>query len=139
MAWKAVRKYYSLKLGCIGKNTKLHLTAKISGNTKKIYIGSSVLFYPNVTICCDSSSSHISIGNQTVINSYCIISTHGGKIKIGQKCNINPFTILYGHGGLLIGNNVLIAAHTVIIPANHVFEDKSIPIIEQGHLQRIVA
>ena len=31
----------------------------------------------------------------------------------------NPFSIVYGHGGVKIGNGVRIAAHTVVIPANH--------------------
>ena len=34
-------------------------------------------------------------------------------------------SILLLYGGLKIGNNVLIAAHTVIIPANHTFDDKN--------------
>lgn len=32
---------------------------------------------------------------------------------------MNPYSILYGHGGLTIGDKVLIAAHCVVIPANH--------------------
>jgi acetyltransferase-like isoleucine patch superfamily enzyme len=40
---------------------------------------------------------------------------------------------LYGHGkGLVIGNNVLIAGHCLIIPANHIFTRKDIPINKQG-------
>jgi acetyltransferase-like isoleucine patch superfamily enzyme len=58
--------------------------------------------------------------------------TYGGVIKIGDGCSINPYSILYGHGNLTIGNNVLIAAHTVIIPANHNFKDLEIPIHQQG-------
>lgn len=48
-----------------------------------------------------------------------MILTYGGHIRIGDNCSINPFTIVYGHGGVRIGNGVRIAAHTVIIPANH--------------------
>lgn len=45
--------------------------------------------------------------------------TYGGDISIGDNCSINPFSIVYGHGGVRIGNGVRIAAHTVVIPANH--------------------
>ena len=58
--------------------------------------------------------------------------TYGGNITIGDFCSINPYTILYGHGNLSIGNNVLIAAHCVIIPANHIFSDLDSPINSQG-------
>ena len=40
----------------------------------------------------------------------------------GDNCSINPYCIIYGHGGLEVGNNVRIAAHTTIIPANHKYE-----------------
>ncbi len=48
------------------------------------------------------------------------------------NCSINPGCILYGHGGLDIGSNVRIAAYTVIVPANHVFEQQDKLIREQG-------
>jgi acetyltransferase-like isoleucine patch superfamily enzyme len=48
-----------------------------------------------------------------------MILTYGGHIEIGDNCSVNPFTVIYGHGGVRIGEGVRIAAHTVIIPANH--------------------
>jgi acetyltransferase-like isoleucine patch superfamily enzyme len=48
-----------------------------------------------------------------------MIMTYGGDINIGHDCSVNPFAIVYGHGGVKIGNGVRIAAHSVIIPANH--------------------
>ena len=51
---------------------------------------------------------------------------------MGDHCSVNPYTIIYGHGGLEIGNGVRIAAHCVIIPANHNIDDPSIPIIKSG-------
>jgi acetyltransferase-like isoleucine patch superfamily enzyme len=35
-------------------------------------------------------------------------------------------------GGLRIGNDVRIAAHCVVIPANHIYEDPDRPICRQG-------
>jgi len=58
--------------------------------------------------------------------------TYKGDIQIGENCSVNPFTILYGLGGLKIGNNVRIAAHSVIVPANHNFSNVEIPIYKQG-------
>lgn len=61
---------------------------------------------------------------------------YGGHVNIGEFCTINPFCVLYGHGGLQIGNFVRIATHTVIIPANHVFDDANTPIARQGLTKR---
>ncbi|WP_293685908.1 acyltransferase [Spirosoma sp. 48-14] len=67
-----------------------------------------------------------------VLFGVCLMA-YGGKIKIGKYCSINPYTIIYGHGqGVTIGDNVLIAGHCMIIPANHEFKNKNIPINQQG-------
>jgi acetyltransferase-like isoleucine patch superfamily enzyme len=61
----------------------------------------------------------IRIGRNCEVHPFAMILTYGGDIQIGDYCSLNPFAIVYGHGGLRIGNNVRIAAHTVIVPANH--------------------
>jgi len=61
----------------------------------------------------------IRIGRNCEIHPFSMILTYGGDIEIGDNCSINPFVVVYGHGGLKIGNSVRIAAHTVIVPANH--------------------
>lgn len=93
----------------IGKNTSIHKMAELD-----IEYGGQII-----------------IGNNCYIGKYSILSTFGGVISIGNDCSVNPFCLLYGHGGLTIGNKVRIATHTVIIPANHTYEDSSIPIMDQ--------
>ena len=61
----------------------------------------------------------IRIGKHCEIHDYAMLLTYGGTIEIGDYCSVNPFSIIYGHGGVKIGCGVRIAAHTVIIPANH--------------------
>lgn len=74
----------------------------------------------------------IVIGKNGEILDGVLILTYGGKIAIGENCNINPYCIIYGHGGLKIGDNVLIAGATMIIPNNHNYKLKNKTIIEQG-------
>jgi acetyltransferase-like isoleucine patch superfamily enzyme len=74
----------------------------------------------------------IEIGKYSHIHDYAMILTYGGKVKIGKYFSLNPFSIIYGHGGVRIGDNVRIAAHTVMAAANHIFKDKNIPIRDQG-------
>lgn len=76
--------------------------------------------------------SRIDIGSDCRIRHGAILATYGGWIEIADKVNINPYTILYGHGGLTIGRNVSIAAHCVIVSAEHVFENTDITIRAQG-------
>ena len=104
----------------------------------------SDLFFKNVFIGAennihDSSTfdttlrGQITLGNCNEIMNGCLLMTCGGTISIGSHCSINPYTIIYGHGaGTLIGNNVLIAGHCMLIPANHVFSRTDIPINQQG-------
>jgi acetyltransferase-like isoleucine patch superfamily enzyme len=67
-----------------------------------------------------SGGGSISIGKNCEIHAFAMILTYGGVVTIGQNCSLNPFVIVYGHGGTKIGNGVRIAAHSVIIPANHI-------------------
>lgn len=78
----------------------------------------------------------IRIGKNTVISDWVYILPYGGFIEIGENCSINAFCHINGNGGLKIGNNVRIAANSVIIPSNHRFDNPSIPIIDQGEIKK---
>ena len=133
---KVLSYYFSLFIKSVGNNSYIHPSTNLNGLSQNICIGNDCLICPNVTIQCDTINSFVHIGNNTVVKQYCMLLTYGGYIEIGDYCNINPLTILYGHGGLKIGNNVLISAHTVIIPANHTFNDKKQLIRSQGDTKK---
>lgn len=96
-----------------------------------VILGKNIRISKNVLFDCKYGGKII-IGADTEIMNGVLIMTYGGNITIGKSCSINPYTILYGHGNLIIGDNVLIAAHCVIIPANHNFSDNSLTINKQG-------
>lgn len=99
---------------------------------KNIFIGIHNQFDSDVLFDA-SAGGQITIGSRNEILRGCLLMTYGGNIKIGNNCSINPYSIIYGHGkGVKIGDNVLIAGHCMIIPANHIFENTSIPIKNQG-------
>ena len=88
------------------------------------FVGSPVHVHPSSWISGRSvlrvcGGGSITIGRNCEVHPFAMLMTYGGHIRIGDNCSINPFTIVYGHGGVRIGNGVRIAAHTVIIPANH--------------------
>jgi acetyltransferase-like isoleucine patch superfamily enzyme len=96
-----------------------------------VSIHSSVKMYPNVVLNTEYGGK-IDIGENSELLYGVLIMTYGGNITIGERCSINPYTVLYGHGNLIIGNDVLIAGHCLIIPSNHVFSDLNCPINQQG-------
>lgn len=102
---------------------------------KGIFLDPSVRQYSGVVLDTANGGT-IQIGKDSELLYGVIVMTYGGNIKIGEKCSINPYTILYGHGNLTIGDNVLIAGHTIIIPANHNFMDIDIPINAQGETRK---
>lgn len=56
---------------------------------------------------------------------------HAG-IRIGDNCLISEFNVLRGQGGITIGDNVYTAPLVQILAVNHVYDDPTRPIIEQG-------
>ncbi len=58
----------------------------------------------------------------------------GGAIAIGADCRINSGCVLYCGHGITFGNEVLVAAGCVFVPANHAIADTSRSIRVQGHL-----
>lgn len=84
----------------------------------------------------EPGGGRIVIGSNTNVSPFAMILAYGGHVELGEFCTVNPFCVLYGHGGLTIGNYVRIATHTVMIPANHVFDDPDIPITRQGLTKR---
>jgi len=70
----------------------------------------------------------ISIGQRCFIHRGAMLLTQGGNITVGNNCSIHPYAMLYGQGGLTIGNDVRIATHVIIIPANHGFDNRERPI-----------
>jgi acetyltransferase-like isoleucine patch superfamily enzyme len=65
-----------------------------------------------------------------------MLATYQGHISVGARTYVGPQSILYGHGGLEIGPDVLIAAHCVVIPANHRFDLAGASVNAQGEEAR---
>jgi len=103
------------------------------GNTAAIRLGKGVRIDDGAMLVCSGESAEIVLGAGTIIHPYAILDTGlNGSIRSGRSLSINPFCVVYGHGGLSIGDYVRIAAHCIIIPANHIFSSLDKPIAKQG-------
>ena len=118
-----------------GSNAFLSPRAEVAF-AKKISLGKDVVVERFARIIANGENSRITIGDNTYIHPYALIKTNDGKIIIGRNSTVNDYTVLYGHGGLEIGNDVHIATHVVIVPANHVFSNPDIPISKQGETRK---
>jgi len=96
----------------------------------KIYLGNNTLISKSASIKNINGGSII-IGNNCIVLEGVLIHTYGGNIHIGNNCSFNPYCVIYGHGNLTIGNEVRIATHSIIIPANHDYSDINKPIMYQ--------
>lgn len=111
-----------------------NLFLKFIYKSKGIIIGENLKLGKNVRMKLNFGGS-IEIGNNCEIEDGVILETYGGRIKIGDNTFIGPYSVLYGHGGLIIGKRVLIAAHSIVIPANHLIW-RNQTIYEQGETRK---
>jgi acetyltransferase-like isoleucine patch superfamily enzyme len=86
----------------------------------------------------EPGTGSIIIGDFVDIQPGAILASQGGMIRLGNNVSVNAYSVLYGEGGLVIGNDVRIAAPVVIIPANHRFSDRNLPIRKQGRTKRCI-
>lgn len=94
--------YYKQKLRYLGKNT---------------FIDTGVIIW---------SPHHVSIGSYTHIDMGVKMeggSEGKGRIDIGDHVHVAPNVVLQGRGGLFIGNNVAIAAGTMVYTASNYHTD----------------
>jgi len=128
------RYYYPIILRIIEKEAHAKKNYKIVGNPENLSIGDNVSIRDNAELECINGT--IEIGNDSFILQDSKLLCYGGTIKLGNNVSVNPFCILYGHGGLTIGNDVRIANSTIIIPSNHNFNQKEVPIWHQGETSK---
>lgn len=121
------------------KKSKSIFFKKTSFNkvTKKNFIvGKGVNIEQNVIIKFRGHGK-IKIGNDTeLLDGVILMSYFNGNIIIGNNCSINPYTIIYGVADTKIGNHVMIAGHCMLIPNNHGFSRKDIPMQQQENIYK---
>lgn len=96
-----------------------------------VTIGKKTIIEPGC-ILRSQYGGKIFVGENCYMSKGAQLLTHGGNIIIGNNSTINPYTVIYGQGGVNIGNGVRIAAHCVIVPSNHIFENPNEYIYIQG-------
>lgn len=92
----------------------------------------NVILDPSATLSplCDVEASvrgtKIVIGANSVIDSFVKIKPVGGSgdVRIGDRTIINSGCVLYTGNGIVIGNDVAIAANCTFAPVNHEYRER---------------
>jgi len=120
-------------IGERGRGSKIGKSVML-GSRQKLILGDNVSIADYCRLSCGHAKGGMTIGDNTHIHPFCIMRTFGGIIHIGKNCSLNPYCIIYGGDkGVKIGNNVMIAAQTMIVAANHSFDRTDIPMKQQGN------
>ena len=123
----------ALKSKCLVRTIELGrsivFALRFCGRPIRIHSSSWVAFRSVVRVC---GGGTITIGRNCEIHPFSMLLTYGGDIRIGDNCSVNPFSIIYGMGGTVIGDGVRIAAHTVIVSANHNLATDELPLYLAG-------
>ncbi len=77
-----------------------------------------------------------SIGNNSIIEHYCVLDNGVGKIQIGNFSRVGIHNTIIGP--VEIGNNTILAQNIVLSGLNHQYKDISLPIRAQGIETRLI-
>ena len=101
---------------------------KINGGS----VGKNVKIYEDVKLALRRGSP-IDIGNNVSIEKGVVISTsEKGRIFIGNNVYLGEYSVLTSNEEIEIGDNVLISPHNDIVDFNHIYQDPTKPVNEQG-------
>jgi acetyltransferase-like isoleucine patch superfamily enzyme len=125
---KVSKNYFKLlvkKLLCVirgvgGSGSNVYISPFSSlRNPGKIFLGHNVVLEQHCRLWANGKEARIAVGENTTICPYALLKCNRGKIVLGKGCSVNDYSILYGYGGITIGDDVHIAAHTVIVASEH--------------------
>ncbi|MGK7950638.1 MAG: acyltransferase [Xenococcaceae cyanobacterium] len=100
---------------------------------RKVKIGSRVSFKQDVHIICRDKGSKLTLDDNVCLDRGVDLKVaQGGQIEIGRGTYIGPYTCISCYGQLKIGQDCLIASHSSIYAHNHIFDDPTQKINNQG-------
>jgi acetyltransferase-like isoleucine patch superfamily enzyme len=97
-----------------------------------IEIGSGASVCRHALLNCWDPGSKLILRNKSRLDQGVHIQAIGGTIDIGERTYIGPYVCMAGPGDIHIGRDCLIASGSGIYANNHVFDDPTRPINQQG-------
>lgn len=106
-------------------------------DAESLQMGEGVVIAETAVIHASRRGSRIVLGARTEIYDHVVIRCVGGEgdIILGESCYLNPGCVLYSGNGIRFGNYVLLAPGVKVVPTNHAFDSREIPIRHQGFMK----
>lgn len=80
----------------------------------------------------DAKSDFLNFGRHVIVEFGVIVRTYGGRIDVGDFTTIGPYSVIYAGGNIIIGSAVRIGPRVSMFSSNHIYEDMSRLIKDQG-------
>jgi acetyltransferase-like isoleucine patch superfamily enzyme len=106
----------------------------------RIVLNSKAYLHDGVRIQCVGKQGEVLLQNRVTLDrGVDINSCKDGQIEICQETSVGPYTCIAGPGRVHVGEYCMIASHCGIYANNHVFADRSRPIMLQGTTTKGIA
>lgn len=120
------------RFGQAGTDVYVHPTVAVKGS-RRITLGSAVHIHARSALhapdgCRIALADHCRIDAGVTLIADASRCGPPGSIVVGHHGYVGPNSVLHGDGGLVIGCDVLIGPHVIIMAHNHGFSDASTPI-----------
>lgn len=106
------------------------------GQPANVHLGRSV--YLDHGVYLHACPQGVFIGDDTFVMHGTVLHVYNFRdlpqsgIWIGRNCYFGEFCLVRGQGGVRIGDSVLLAPRAQLLAVNHLFDDPTRPIIDQG-------
>ncbi len=107
-----------------------------SVNDESLQIHPMAVVSADARILPSTRGTRIVICANAHIEPFALIRCVGGNgdIEIGENSYVNPYCVLYSGNGIRLGRDVLLAPGVQLVPTNHAFARRDVPIRLQGFL-----
>lgn len=104
-----------------------------AASTEPLQVDATAEVSADARIYPSSRGTKIIIGARTKVDAFAMIKCVGGTgdVVIGEDCVINPYCVMYSGNGIRIGRDCLIAPGVQLVPTNHEYARRDIPIRQQ--------
>lgn len=108
-----------------GRNCRISRKVRFEGKLENIELGDNVTIREFALLQCGNRKGHIRVGDNSYVGVFAqLITAKTGAIEVGSNCSIQDFSMVLGNGGVKIGDDTRIAAQTLLLSADHAFDDE---------------
>ncbi|WP_290428439.1 acyltransferase [Thermocoleostomius sinensis] len=125
------QQFYRLILGKLDRDVDIEPAVQLVC-AQSIELGYGVSICRHALLNCWDAGSKLILHDKVRLDQGVHIQAIGGTITIGKHTYIGPYVCMAGPGNIHIGQNCLIASGSGIYANNHIFDNPTRPINQQG-------